>query len=69
MASLKYKDPETGEWHKIGLGSGVVTEAEMTTAISQAVSTKAPTIQYSTEEVEAGSASPYPEGTLYVVIE
>lgn len=22
MASLKYKDPETGEWHKIGLGSG-----------------------------------------------
>lgn len=30
---------------------------------------KAPAIQYGTDEVEAGSASPYPEGTLYVVIE
>jgi hypothetical protein len=28
----------------------------------------APKIQYGTEEVTDGSASPYPEGTLYVVI-
>lgn len=28
----------------------------------------APKIQYGTEEVADGSASPYPEGTLYVVI-
>lgn len=29
----------------------------------------APSIQYGTEDVTAGSVSPYPEGTLYVVIE
>ena len=29
----------------------------------------APAIQYGTDEVEDGSASPYPEGTLYVVVE
>lgn len=31
--------------------------------------TKAPAVLYGTTEVEAGSASSYPEGTLYVVIE
>lgn len=38
------------------------TKKELNDRISQI-------IQYGTEEVTAGSASPYPEGTLYVVIE
>lgn len=37
--------------------------------VDDAVADKAPAIQYGTADVTAGSASPYPEGTLYVVIE
>lgn len=44
------------------------TESQFNSDLSQ-VSAKAPAIQYGTTDVGAGSASGYPEGTLYVVIE
>lgn len=37
--------------------------------MSTATNGKAPAIQYGTADVTAGSASSYPEGTLYVVVE
>lgn len=46
--------------------------ADIRTAVNNAVSaanSKAPAVQYGTTEVTTGSASSYPEGTLYVVIE
>lgn len=47
------------------IGAQAQAAAKLQTELGQ----KAPAIQYGTADVTAGSASSYPEGTLYVVIE
>lgn len=44
-----------------------LTEAQMAQARQNM--SAAPAVQYGTEDVEEGAASPYPEGTLYVVLD
>lgn len=43
-------------------------QADLNTVKAGILNKVAPTIQYGTTEVADGAASPYPEGTLYVVI-
>lgn len=74
MAILRYR--HNGRWAKVLGAVGVISfngrrgevtpqEGDYTPGMVGA----APAIVCGTEDVTAGAASPYPEGTLYVVIE
>ena len=74
MAILRYR--QNGRWTKVLGAVGVISfngrsgevtpqEGDYTPDMVGA----APAIVCGTEDVTAGAASPYPEGTLYVVLE
>lgn len=62
MSVLKYKDPVTGEVKKVGSPSGAYTKNEADAKF-------APTYTYGIEDIEEGTASPYPEGHLHFIYE
>lgn len=76
MPTLKFKNPETGDWQKVNVGSSYdanlsahINNKNNPHGVTPAKIGAAPAIKYGTTDVTAGSASSYDEGTLYVVIE
>ena len=85
MAVMKYKDPVTGEVKRVGgvgvpasavpvsnataAALGLSSGASADAALAKLHTAKAPMYTYGTEEIEAGSPSTEPEGSLHFVIE
>lgn len=75
MASLKYKDPTTGEWKKVKISESYVailidhindkTNPHKVTASQIG----APTYSYGTTDIKEGSLSSYENGHIHFVYE